>query len=141
MRRTILTLAALLGFASFAYATDPGLVVHEWGTFTSLQDETGRALGAINEDVEPLPDFVHRLVPDEGGPKGYPTSEAVTMRLETPVVYFHLPENAKPMTVSFSAEFHGGLLTQFYPDAKTNVGERLPKIDQSTVGKIEWNNV
>src|SRR4051812_34147072 len=128
MRRTILLLAAaLFGLISFAHAKDPGLVVHEWGTFTSLQDETGRTLGAINEDVEPLPDFVHRLVPDEGGPKGYPTSEAVTMRLETPVVYFHLPENAKPMTVSFSAEFHGGVVTQVFSHAEKKNSEGPPK--------------
>jgi hypothetical protein len=34
------------------------LVVHEWGTFTSLQDERGDALAGINIDDEPLPDFV-----------------------------------------------------------------------------------
>jgi len=37
------------------------MVVHEWGTFTSLQDETGRTIGGINADVEPLPSFVHDL--------------------------------------------------------------------------------
>jgi len=35
------------------------LVVHEWGTFTSLQDENGKALGGINVDDEPVPDFVY----------------------------------------------------------------------------------
>ena len=73
---------------------------HEWGTFTSLQNERGEAIGGINTDDEPVPDFVHRL--------GYnlllrPTEMPaiffkgvirrchpdVTMRLETPVLYFH----------------------------------------------------
>src|SRR5262245_60845706 len=36
------------------------LVVHEWGTFTSLQDENGQALGGINVDDEPVPPFVHQ---------------------------------------------------------------------------------
>ena len=30
-------------------------VVHEWGTFTSLQDENGRTLSGINTDDEPMP--------------------------------------------------------------------------------------
>ena len=31
------------------------LVVHEWGTFTGLQDDDGRELAGINIDDEPLP--------------------------------------------------------------------------------------
>jgi hypothetical protein len=30
------------------------LVVHEWVTFTSLQDEQGNAIGGINTDDEPV---------------------------------------------------------------------------------------
>jgi hypothetical protein len=37
------------------------LVIHEWGTFTSLQDEDGKAVGGINTDDEPVPAFVHQL--------------------------------------------------------------------------------
>ena len=37
--------------------------IHEWGTFTSLQDEFGRAIGGINTDDEPVPDFVHSYFP------------------------------------------------------------------------------
>ncbi|HWB58717.1 MAG TPA: hypothetical protein VG733_04460, partial [Chthoniobacteraceae bacterium] len=37
------------------------LVVHEWGTFTTLQDDQGVSISGINADDEPLPDFVHRL--------------------------------------------------------------------------------
>jgi hypothetical protein len=37
------------------------LLVHEWGTFTSLQDETGRTLAGINTDDEPVPSFCHDL--------------------------------------------------------------------------------
>src|SRR5271154_4391926 len=75
------------------------LVVHEWGTFTSLQDEQGNAIGGINTDDEPVPFFVHRI----SYPLLFPPTEApmrlvkaapechpdVTMRLETPVLYFH----------------------------------------------------
>ena len=67
--------------------------VHEWGTFTSLQNENGEAIGGINTDDEPVPQFVHRLanylllLPTEiptiffqGAPSCHPD---VTMRLET----------------------------------------------------------
>src|ERR1043166_6856700 len=47
------------------------LVGHEWGTFTSLQDEEGRTLDGINTDDEPVPSFCHdmapRLVLNRGG--------------------------------------------------------------------------
>ena len=35
--------------------------IHEWGTFTALQDETGKPLGWINTEDEPVPPFCHRL--------------------------------------------------------------------------------
>src|ERR1039457_2386021 len=85
--------------------------VHEWGTFTSLQDEAGRAIGGINTDDGAGPGIVHRLdnfamlnpsdVPQsffKGAPACHPD---VTMRLETPVIYFHPPKlEAKPQTIS-----------------------------------------
>jgi hypothetical protein len=37
------------------------LTVHEWGTFTVLQDERGVALPGVNINEESLPRFVHRL--------------------------------------------------------------------------------
>src|SRR5262245_40853526 len=46
--------------ATLASASDR-LVIHEWGTFTCLQDETGRAISGVNTDDEPVPDFVHRI--------------------------------------------------------------------------------
>src|SRR5438552_9807693 len=48
-------------FSVCAHAGTKDLVVHEWGTFTSLQDESGRAIGGINSDDEPVPKFVHDL--------------------------------------------------------------------------------
>src|SRR5262245_19895385 len=77
-----------------------GLVVHEWGTFTSLQDKDGNAVGGINVDDEPAPSFVHRI--DPSGPPAPAASSskgvvsglpAVNLRLETPVLYFHAPDD------------------------------------------------
>src|SRR3982750_2352859 len=108
-------LAALLVLAGPALAGE--LVIHEWGTFTSLQDETGRTIGAINSDDEPVPAFVHNLtwqLSVDGRPggqranrisQGWPTAHPdVTMRLETPVLYVHGAEPGTKLNVS--VEFH-----------------------------------
>src|SRR5580698_11047155 len=95
--RLLLLLGAGLSFAFLSAQSQAApLVVHEWGTFTSLQNETGQAIGGINTDDEPVPKFVHRLAnflllsPTEvpafffqGAPRCHPD---VTMRLETPVL-------------------------------------------------------
>lgn len=111
------------------------LVVHEWGTFTSLQDETGRALGGINTNDEPVPDFVHRLAynmllsPTEAPPtffQGAPSCHPdVTMRLETPVIYFYPPAGKEFPAFDVKVQFRGGWLTEFYPGADA----KAPGID------------
>lgn len=144
-------LSALVGFA------DDRLAVHEWGTFTSLQDEAGESIGGINTDDEPVPYFVHDLskwlllkpteVPPsffQGAPSCHPD---VTMRLETPVIYFHPSKRADLFPIDVRVRFQGGWLTQFYPDAQADapgipppnswVGEFGP-ILRSTIGKLSW---
>src|SRR6266576_171471 len=59
MKRLFVLLLCLFGVC--AHAATNQLIVHEWGTFTSLQDENGRAIGGINSDDEPVPKFVHDL--------------------------------------------------------------------------------
>ncbi len=150
--------AALSGLPPAFSASAAPLVVHEWGTFTSLQDESGKAIGGINTDDEPVPKFVHRLAeflllrPTElppiffqGAPSCHPD---VTMRLETPVLYFHLPEREpRAQGVSVQTSFRGGWLTEFYPDAevsapgvKTN-GTEFGPLRSSTVSTLAWNNL
>jgi hypothetical protein len=148
--RTVLSL--LIAFASLqAVASSDKLVVHEWGTFTSFQDENGRSIAGLNVDDEPLPPFV-RTIPisneesskfSKAIPRLHPQ---VTMRLETPVVYFYPPENATlPMTVSFSAKFNGGLLTQFFPKADVSKIDRtaknLVRIEPTSAGSLTWRDV
>src|SRR4051812_15682575 len=122
----IRTFLLALCISSFTFAADP-LVIHEWGTFTSLQDEDGHTIGGINSDDERLPLFCHNLRWDliqtespmsQGTPRCHPD---VTMRLETPVMYFHSAVKT-PITLDVTATFHGGWLTQFFPDAKAQAG-------------------
>src|SRR4051812_41462139 len=101
--KTLAGLGLLLMFSTCPGA-EPKWVIHEWGTFTSLQNEAGDAIGGINTDDEPVPAFVHRLanfsllpptqIPYflfQGAPSCHPD---VTIRLETPVIYFHRPKSA-----------------------------------------------
>lgn len=132
--------------------------VHEWGTFTSLQNEAGEAIGGINTDDEPVPKFVHRLahllllppteVPTiyfQGAPKCHPD---VTMRLETPVLYFHPPANDSGIqTANVRVQFRGGWLTEFYPDAiadapgLTNGWFNFGPLKSDTVSELKWNDL
>src|SRR6476659_1533160 len=59
--RILPILAMVLGIGSLTVRAQVRIVVHEWGTFTSYQDESGRAIGGINTDDEPVPAFVHRV--------------------------------------------------------------------------------
>lgn len=157
--RLLLLLGAGLSFALLpAHSQSAPLVVHEWGTFTSLQDETGQAIGGINTDDEPVPPFVHQLAgllllrPTElpgffskGTPRCHPD---ITMRLETPVLYFHPPPGQPTFQgVSVSAAFRGGWLSEFYPNAEAQapgMGSNymaFGPLRANTVGTLAWNNL
>lgn len=128
MNRTFATtmLTVLAASAAHPSAAPASLVIHEWGTFTSFQDSRGMTISGINVDDEPVPKFVHRLsdLPifttrsspaswSQGAPRCH---SDVTLRLETPVLYFY-PENGFPLDRSFDvrATFAGGWLTEFFP--------------------------
>jgi hypothetical protein len=146
-----------LSLGTFAAAAEP-LVVHEWGTFTSLQDETGQELVGINIDDEPVPEFVHNLSPfilsqpvlsslhwaykAKGAPRHHPL---VTMRLETPVIYFYPPAGQPlPQELDVSVKFRGGWLTEFYPQAHAESpglkrGQfEFDQLTSQTVGSLTW---
>jgi hypothetical protein len=150
-------------FGATAQAGDAAnrLVVHEWGTFTALQNEKGEELTGVNIDDEPVPDFVHNLHPfilgspivssqhwryrQKGAPSHHPL---VTVRLETPVIYFHPPQGMKlPRTLDVSVQFRGGWLTEFYPNAEASAPGldqglfRFGKLTPETVGGLDWRNV
>jgi len=128
-RRTVLSLmimALFLFLETQALAEDDAsLVVHEWGTITTKHYTNGRIASGMNvvEKTEILPEFVHRTKDDvlralDKSSKPTDAHPDVTMRLETPVIYFYPSESfdkAKPIQVS--VEFQGGLLNEFYPDA------------------------
>lgn len=117
------------------------IIVHEWGTFTSLQDETGKTIDGINSDDEPVPSFVHSMLPGNIIPQsqGYRAGDpTVTMRLETPVLYVYAGLAASTLPkLDVKVEFHGGLLTQFYPKAETKIEALYP----GSRGRLAWSDL
>lgn len=149
---------ALLLVAGSASAQSSGWQIHEWGTFTSLQDESGQSLGGINTDDEPVPKFVHGVpqaiqpgadFPPQIGGKGMPFCHPdVTMRLETPVIYFHPPPGgANAQDANVQVKFRGGWLTEYYPNAvsdapgQTNGLLQFVHLGSHTVGNLSWDHL
>ncbi|MEZ0225032.1 MAG: hypothetical protein ACAH83_10795 [Alphaproteobacteria bacterium] len=152
--------AAFLTLAVMPAGASSGrLVIHEWGTFTSLQDGAGEMIAGVNTDDEPVPGFVHGIgntvthnvsqmspafqanMTKGGIPRLHPD---VTMRLETPVVYFHLPKGVDHMTLDLDVTFKGGWLSQYYPDAESNTSTEdvaTKHITADTVGTLSWKGL
>jgi hypothetical protein len=153
-----LTCGIVVSLFTAAASGEEKWAIHEWGTFTSLQNEQGEAIGGINTDDEPVPKFVHRLAdflllrPTElpatffqGAPRCHPD---VTMRLETPVIYFNPPKSEKKIyTADVEVKFRGGWLTEFFPDAipdapgLKNGWDGFPHLLSSTESKLVWNDL
>src|SRR5436853_4734897 len=161
MRRKALQLSLLLAIPLHlanlqAQPTPEPLIVHEWGTFTSLQNEAGQAIGGINADDEPVPSFVHRIAnylllgPGANLPalyKGAPHCHPdVTMRLETPVVYIYPGRLKTPFNLDVSVAFRGGWLSEYYPDADVSAPgvkgeEAFGSITPTTTGELHWRSL
>ena len=104
-------LTALL--AATATACGPGLavegtwVVHEWGTYLSVQGSDGVTLGGMVDSEEALPLWVRER--DLGGH----SRASFFGKMETPVTYFYTD---RPRQVQMRVEMPGGLLTHWFPD-------------------------
>ena len=105
----------------------PPLTVHEWGTFTSIAGEDGRAVKWLPQGGRSdLPCFVER-----GSFKG---SMSGTVRMETPVLYFYAPRD---ITVNVKVGFRQGTITEWYPHALTNMTWAGAVFDST----IAWSDV
>jgi hypothetical protein len=147
----MIRLSALLVFLCSGLLRSAPLIVHEWGTFTVLQDENGQAIPGINIDDEPVPDFVHRIGGGLIRPAGVPTIASkvplpnchpdVVMRLETPVIYFHSPDE-KETVVDVEVAFPAGWISEFYPNAEVVApGLERGRIDRHAAGTLIWRGL
>ncbi|MGE5193497.1 MAG: hypothetical protein ACM3U2_13470 [Deltaproteobacteria bacterium] len=90
-----------------------GLIVHEWGTFTSFSGSDGVRLEFRPLVDEDLPPFVLDRFLQSGVVNLFSKSQVrVRMRMETPVTYFYTNSERD---VNVRVSFPDGLLTEFYP--------------------------
>lgn len=95
------------------------LIVHEWGTFTSVAGSDGVLLPGLEREEEALPASVEAI---DGMPpplgvtpsgKGWQRPlHNVTIKMETPVLYFYA---GAPLHARADVRFHGGAISQWYP--------------------------
>jgi hypothetical protein len=138
--------------ASRSRSWPDALTAHEWGTFTTVAGEDGRAehwlpLGGPTD----LPCFVEhfqnsrlvKLVPGQETPLDYASARSALwgkVRMETPVIYFYSrPER----DVTVRVRFPRGWMTEWYPHALVSqpyVTSRTVR-DAAHTSVIEWKNV
>lgn len=136
-----------------------GLVVHEWGTFTSMYGSDGKTLPGLYHEEERLPSFVYgrnREAAREGATSGAPTGcdaqtdpcackcmerstlggvlSGVTQKLETPVLYFYADGEQE---VEVHVRFPGGILSEWYPKAAA-YAPALGEWRQLADGMMRW---
>lgn len=154
--------SALLLLLTPATSAHAQLIVHEWGTMTTLHAPDGTPQTRLNliEPAEVLPTFVEHYEPSQPDflpfapfVKGSraPGRTDVTMRLETPVLYFYDPGNVVAgRGFDIRVQMRGGVLNDFYPRASAGMqrngvaqGKNLQPIalDASWAGTLEWTNV
>ena len=135
-------IVAAIWLCAYALVSDPAdLLVHEWGTFTTMQGSDGVTLEGLQHEEEPLPDFVHAIDGFNaldvlaGLCKGIGRPvRGCTVKMETPVTYFYSPQS---LLVHARVEFDHGMLTQWYP-AVAEYGVRgAAKDEQIDFAKVE----
>ena len=153
MRKPVLFVFCLLAVSGSASAAD--LVIHEWGTITTIHESGGAPVSGLNriDESEVLPDFVHRYEPEAtrdnpeltvGKRPHIPGRPDVTLRLETPVIYFHPPPGKSfDAPIDIQVRFRGGVLNEYFPEAEASVALDSERIqDKREAGVIEpWNGI
>lgn len=128
---TIVAAAVCAGAAVPQAPSAPSpLVVHEWGTFTSIAGADGQAMTWLPQGGQAdLPCFVER--------SGFNIKAALagTVRMETPVIYFYAP---KPIDASVTVAFPAGVVTEWYPHA--DVTSTMQALSNGN-GAIAWPRV
>ena len=149
--KTLLASLLLLAAATLPLrsAEPADFVVHEWGTFTSVQGVDGVQMD-WNPLVAPdLPGFVYdvakiqarRAAQLPGVPAFAPRSKTgmtCIQRMETPVIYIYTD---KPLTIDVAVGFPAGTFTEWFPAASDI--RRLPtqgndRITSAQSGLLQW---
>src|SRR6266700_4362314 len=117
---SVIAISAWRGSASPSPKTitrSENLVVHEWGTFTSIAGKDGVALEwrPLNGSTD-LPKFVHTIQKANEGLRHGKADLVAAVRMETPVLYFY---SGQEMDVAVKVDFPKGKITEWYPQARS----------------------
>ena len=142
-RRASVFVVAFLLYASLTATAqnpnaDPGLIAHEWGTFTSIAGESGQAVEWLPlNGTDDLPSFVEHF-----RATGFKAGVLGTIRMETPVLYFY---SSHDVTVDVSVSFFHGLITEWYPRAThiepSAAVNNAALFQRQSSGGISWKSV
>jgi hypothetical protein len=132
-------LAALLAAGACALTAAGGedkakdtFVVHEWGTFLSVQGSDGGTLGGMVDSEEALPPFVRERDLD-GWSRAY-----LTQKMETPVTYFYTD---RPRKVQFRVEMPRGLLTHWFPSVQAFGPKKDARANPADGSFLDWGEI
>jgi hypothetical protein len=145
MHTRLLVAVALLAIAPALQAADPPLIVHEWGTFTSVQGHDGKQAWWLPHLKTDLPEFVYARGVKNGGIKGVQLlrgkeTQSAILRMETPVIYFY---SDIARAVDVRVRLPKGEITEWYPQA-TRIGPSFRPDGQGASledSLIEWKGV
>lgn len=112
------------------------LIVHEWGTWTSLQASDGATMDGLHHEEEALPEFVARRCFSCAGDKGFEELPGpVTQKLETPVLYLY-SDVARDVRVDVA--FPAGIVSEYFP-TPTSFAPPLFGATQLGDGLARWD--
>jgi len=137
------------------------LVVHEWGTYTSMQGPNGIPMPGLHHGEEKLPEFVHSRANEQKrgiNPPPLPTAATkagcyfcevmdwtptpnseleVTQKLETPVIYFYKHSNSYS-NITATVQFPEGIITETYPRPTLNLPP-IGQVQKTGNGLAQWH--
>jgi hypothetical protein len=127
------------------WTPDQGLVVHEWGTFTTFSGSDGAFLEfrPLANQTNDLPNFVWNRMTATNNPTWFKGNMRAKVRMETPVLYFY---TAETQDMDVKVDFPQGMLTEFYPP----VQRMLPKLNRDAAlhdgerignSSLDWGRV
>src|ERR1700730_14643401 len=132
-------LAVAIPLRSKQLFADPGLVAHEWGTFTAIAGSDGQPVDWLPVDLVGPPELPRFVEHFRGEPKDVLRG---TVRMETPVIYFYAGQET---SVSVHVSFSKGFITEWYPH-ETRLQPSTPLSSEALYqqhddGSIAWDSI
>lgn len=145
MKAQLLAAVTLLAVSTGLHpATDDPFIVHEWGTFTTVQGADGEQISWMPPVSVDLPDFVYRAEMSGNWSSNatyHPKDVTAFVRMETPVIYFY---SQRERLADVRVVFRGGILTEWYPQGTRVESQATPVTMAGPHTRqflIEWNRV